>query len=713
MSMTGVYPPRPSKTPLLTPCLMPAPRDSVPIVRLTGQPRDGGHRARSPRTWECGNVLGMESLRATVAVSLLTLPAAIPATALGAVAGPIAVPVALPVAGPVAGPIAGPIAAPSAWAVATDKGSDLIAKFDNPEERAAALEEIKTFANKTPSKARVHLMKQVGNPDPEIAQAATEAVIYVGRPMLKSIKKVLSTGEFKGVAISESVAARIALKIDPTGKRALAQHLEKQPLTQALADAIQGYADPAGALEMMLLKAQQEDGRAMSLATLRAFRERKAFASAAEVEAVILKEAEGLDGTLTQVIVDASVDIDAAEETGRMVEWLASGEPMQVESALWSIGGVGRPLLDLAPSLADHITSDSPSTREAAHWALRRFAAGNDNDAPPALSSMEVDGEEVALSAEAQEEWRLFNVLKNAEEGVLQLPSASIDPRGPNAPSVAELGEEAIQHWEFAPHWITKLGDSYADPEFATAVPAWDRETLPSQIEVLMPTLVTSLSSEDPAISVPAGLTLIEWNVKSIDLLKWAVGAVGTETDSAVLRPIWGLLTRESEQPWLKRTLATNALADALKNDATELQTIKLLEKMGTDTTRRVLVDHFANTSPTKPWQAEHYLALHSLMAFSRNDRPKFSNVLGRRFLASDYRAAPLLALAGVSAHPALEKALVSPVLDQRMIAVAVLLEQGNRARALMPKLKKLSEEKAYARTFRDGAMQIIEKGRR
>ena len=591
-----------------------------------------------------------------------------------------------------------------------DKNSDLIAKFENPAERAVALAEISALAKKTHKKVRTYLMKQVGNPDADMAHDAIEAVISIGQPMNRLIKGVLAKGEYKGVAISDSVAAHMALRIDPTGERVLSDYLEEAPLTAAVAAQIGKHAEPLAALQMLLGKVQEEESRALSLTTLRALRQRGAFAESEGVADMVLEHAAELDETMTQVLVDAVVPVDFDKDSARMEAWLKSGDPVQAESALRSIGGAGRSFLDLAPLLAGHLASDSATLRQAAYWTLGRFATGDDA-ATSQGDAATADESAPKLSKKAQENARLFNILSQAEDGVLGPPVNKAIAGRPQKPEEMELRAEAVKRWQFAPSWIAEMGSGFRDDDFATDTPAWDRSSVPSQIEELMPTLMAALASEDRAISVPAGVSLIEWNVNSIDLLRWAVVAIGTETDFGVLRPIWSLLVRESDQSWMKRTFAVEAFAKALKNQPTEVQTIKLLMRMNTDVTRKVLVEHFAKSNSSRPWHIQHYLALHSLMALSPADRDKFVSVLGRRFVAGDYRVAPLLAMSGDTVHPTLEKAFLSKNLDRRMVAIAVLMEQGTRARVLLPKLRKLSEREPHARHFHRDAIKAIETG--
>lgn len=639
--------------------------------------------------------MGMEHLRATVVASLFTLSAAAAPTAFGAIPGRSAEP-------------APGFTAPASWA---DKNSDLIAKFEDPAERAAALEEIKGLANKTPSKVRTYLMKEVGSADPDARGAAIEAVISIGQPMTRAIKTVLAKGEYKDVAIADFVAARIGLKIDPTGERMLTEYLESMPLSSAVADEICAHAEPSSAVEMLVTKALDEASRPVCLGALRSLRQRQVAATPEGVLALVGEEqAKELGEIQTQVIVDAAVPVSVEEDSTRMEAWLASGEPHQVESALWSIGGVGQSFMDLAPLFAGHLSSPSPTTRHAAHWALRRLAVEAPNAAPEAVAPRadpEADpkaaGNESALSQEAEQQLRIYNALSEAKDGALPLADDALTPE--------ELGAEAVAHWSLAPRWLSALGDTFADPKFATTTPAWSGMSLPSEIEELMPTLMTALADEDLAIAVPAGISLIEWNVNSTELIQWAAGVIGKETDVSALQPIWSLLVRESEEPWLKSRFGTTALAEALNNEATEGKTIKLLERMNTRSSAKALLDHFAGASATDPWDTEHYLALYSIMALSRGDREKFTPLLGERFLAGDYRVAPLLVLAGEGVHPALERALKSTTLDKRMIAVAVLVKQGTRARGLLPNLQELKEDEAHAQAFLAGATKTIETG--
>jgi hypothetical protein len=635
--------------------------------------------------------MGMEPLRATVAVSLVTLSAAVSATAFSAAPWGLAEP------------------APSfaTLALGTDKNADLIAKFDDPSERAAALEEIKGLANKTPSKVRTYLMKQVGSADPGVAGAAIEAVISIGQPMTRAIKTVLAKGEYKDVAIADFVAARIGLKIDPTGKRMLTEYLESMPLSGAVADEICVHAEPGSALEMLVTKALDEASRPVCLRALRTLRQGQVPATPEGVLALVGEEpAKELGEIQTQVIVDAAVPVSVEEDSARMEAWLTSGEPDQVESALWSIGGVGQSFMDLAPLFAGHLSSPSPTTRHAAHWALRRLAVEAPNAAPEEVapeSISDASGAESAPSQEAEQQLRSYEALSEAKDGVLPVANEALTPE--------ELGAEAVAHWSLAPRWLSALGDTFADPKFATTTPAWSGMSLPSEVEELMPTLMTALADEDLAIAVPAGISLIEWNVTSTELIQWAAGVIGKETDVSALQPIWSLLVRESEEPWLKSRFGTTALAEALNNEATEGQTIKLLERMNTRSSAKALLDHFAGASATDPWDTEHYLALYSIMALSRGEREKFTPLLGERFLAGDYRVAPLLVLGGEATHPALERALKSKNLDKRMIAVAVLVEQGTRARSLLPKLQKLKEDEAHAQSFLTASIKTIETG--
>ncbi len=592
-----------------------------------------------------------------------------------------------------------------------DKNDVLIAKFGNPTQRQEALAQIESMGKKTPGKVRTYLMKQVGASDRALADDAMKAVIAVGKPMTKAVRTALDTGEFKGIPIAEQRAARIALRLDPSGKRFVKPHLESHALTPTLAMELRLHADPLAAFDILVGEAQKDASRSAALGGLRGLKRRAEFADAATVGEMLKKRTEGLDEGSLQILSDALIGIEE-DDRERMEAWLGSGDPIRAESAMWSVGQMGRPFLDMASLLPDHLSSSDPAVRRAAFWALRHFAAGTDALAPDAEEeTVDEAVDKAGPSKKKLEQQKLYRVLREFDDGVLRRPAPSDPAEKSKSAKDRGLGENALPYWQFAPRWITELGDDFTDPTFASESPAWDRDYLPGSIEDLVPTLQGALKSDDQGLATEAGLSLIEWNVISKELLEWSVATLASESNFGVLRPIWSLLVRESGHPWLDDADAVAGFQAALKNEATRAQTVKLLGRMKTDATRELLVAHFAGSATRAKWHTQHYLAIYSLMVTNRSDRPRLERILSRRFLAGDYRVAPMLVLGGEQSHDALTKALLSSVRDRQMVAIAILVEQGPAARTMCPKIRKVKALDPYTREFRDDSYEAIATG--
>lgn len=576
-------------------------------------------------------------------------------------------------------------ASPSLGPVNADKSSDLIAELENPLERAAALEKVKGLGRKTPAKVRTYLLQQVGASDKRTAMEAMEAVVAVGKPMTKPLKTVLETGEYKGSLVPAFLAARAALRITPTGERVIVPFLEAHPLTADVAAEIGEHAEPAAALQILVSKGAEEASRPIVLEELRRLRDRNAFEKVEGATDVVKLASKGFDAPTPQLLLDAAIRVDPEGDLERMRTWVTSGDPVLSESAILSMGGVGEPFMELAPLLAPHVVSDSPSVRRAAHWTLRRWAAP---DAPESSMEAGAPAQRGAkeLSEQEREELRLFE-----------------DLRGADSSSVI-----AVEHWRFAPRWLNALRSTLSDPTFATESSGWQQEYLPDAIEELKPTLVTALSSEDPTLSTPAGLTLIKWNVRSREVLLWAASAVGSAAEIDSESPVWSLLLRESDSRWVKQKASAESFTLALKKEATEVPTLKLLLGMDNSMSRMILVKHFSSSNAGRPWQAAHYRTAHQLMVLYPENRPKLLSGLGQRFLSGDSLVAPLLVLGGESAHPILARALESSNLNLRMVALATIMEQDAKARSMLSEVQQMRETEPAAVEFRKETLKGI-----
>lgn len=598
-------------------------------------------------------------------------------------------------------------AEPPAVSAGWDKNDALIARFADSSQRAGALKEIKALGKKAKGKLRIYLMQQVGSENSDLAEAAIEAVLAVGKPMTKSLKTALDTGEYKGAAIPRRRATRVALMVDPAGKRTLLPHLESHALSPVIASAILAFADPTTAFRIFAQEAAKDESRSIALVGLRALRGHEDFQDTAEANALMQDATKGLEDPIKQILMDAFTIADVGRDRERMEAWIQSGDLVRCESALWSIGGVGQAFMGLAPLVEQHLMAEHLAVRHAAHWALRRFTSTEPGHSDILDSVATGAPTVVSKSEKVRRHQDLYRSLCQAEMGVLRPATdgddAATEPQGPLV-----LGESSAGHWSFAPNWISTLGDTFTDKHFGAATPGWNRSSLPSAIVDIVPSLEAALLGDDRDAATQAGLTLIEWNAVTKQLLEWAVKALATEENHQTLRPIWSLLVRECEHPWLRQKPALEGLRTALQDGPARMQSVRLLSTMDTRATQKLLMAYFEGASPQDPWHPEQYLSLYSLMVNHRDARPRFAGVLSERLVAGDFRVAPLLVLGGSTSHAALTTALSSPLVDVRMVAVAVLVEQGRTARPMVSIIEGLTESEPHALKFREDSLAAI-----
>ncbi len=617
----------------------------------------------------------------------------------------------------------------------SDKKADALVKQlrdGSPEDKVAALKTIASLGRKAPSEVRSLLVQELAGPTAQGVSMAIDAIEAIGKPMTKTLKTTLEEGACEGVPVPLRRVARATLRLDPSGKRFLAKYLESHPLTPGVATEIREYAEPKAGLRLLASQLGVESNRSAAMLAIRGMRHRKELADREAVsrilDSAIKGSAEEIDGSIALMAEDALLGIDAVKDRARMSDWLGSSDPVLQESALWSVGLTGRPLVDLAPVVGRHLTSSDPKVAGVAHWVIGSLKEDGGTCHVPNLFSLSNRTIGIAGGAgmrpNAVHTMRLVGVISQVEDGVLRRPPVSATSSGRRlraklgrgkTPAERELREHAVEIWSFAPGWI----DDYRGSRGSAPAPGDVEQPEPIEmspaIEALMPTLVASLGSPDKSVSLAAGMALLEWNAVSDEVLAWCLDASSRPSEELALSLVQDFLMRHASHPFLgseesvQKLVAWFASLRAAGSawDASTVFTI-LCRTPGVHS-KAAIDRHFRGMDPARAWGSsrEYYDAWDALNQ-GHADIESLVAVTGARFVAGDYRMAPFLVRAGDLAHPALEKVLASGTLDQQMTAVAILQKQGANGSALLPKLQSLQVSKDYAQAFLSAAVKEL-----